>query len=121
MRGPSIYPLTLDLVDASMLPAVELTAAEFTLDAARNLRAPSVQLQPNLSFGFTAMLALNHAFRLSKPIRSRDTIANVLMAALTFCDALSRPRDAAPLDLLERRTERPPCGFRASCRCDVSR
>jgi len=24
------------------------------------------------------------------------------MAALTFCDALSRPRDAAPLDLLER-------------------
>jgi len=66
MGGPSIYPLTLDLVDASMLPAVELTAAEFTLDAARNLRAPAVQLQPNLSFGFTAILTPNYAFQTIK-------------------------------------------------------
>jgi len=66
MGGPSIYPLTLDLVDASMLPAVELTAVELALRAARNLRAPAVQLQPNLSFGFTTIMTPNHAFQLIK-------------------------------------------------------
>src|ERR1700730_19190410 len=52
MGGPSIYPLTLDLVDASMLPAVELTAVELTLHAVRNLRAPPVNFHPNFFLGF---------------------------------------------------------------------
>src|SRR5712671_1969526 len=38
MGGPFIYPLTLDLVDASMLPAVELTAVEFTLQPRSDLQ-----------------------------------------------------------------------------------
>jgi len=49
-----------------MLPAVELTAVELTLHAARNLKAPAVQLLPNLSFGFTAIMTPNHPFQTIK-------------------------------------------------------
>jgi hypothetical protein len=48
------------------LPAAELTAVELTLHAARNLRAPAVQPQPNLSFGFSAIMTPNHRFQTIK-------------------------------------------------------
>src|SRR6202011_1798372 len=95
MGGPSIYPLTIDVVDPAMFPAVELTAVEFTVHAARNLRAPAVQLQPNLSFGFTAMLTPNRAFQTIKANSQPRSQSRSTMLTSRVRMAVGRPRSCA--------------------------